>query len=137
MFVGHSNLNVRKVCQQTKFTIQRNSNTHQPLTISSERLQKTYNILKNSSSPNPFINDPGIRCLQNQLKAIGKNIPGSDFERRSLQHEMKALMVHFGLPAFFITINPADIHHPLVLHYAGKQINLDAPFDDNWLTKEE
>ena len=46
-------------------------------------------------------------------------------------------MVKLGLPSFFITINPADYHHPLVLHFAGKKVNLDAPFTGEWITKEE
>jgi hypothetical protein len=143
MFVAHSILNVRRVCKQTRFSISRpteagQSTSKQPPSISSKDLKKTYKEIKDSKSQNPYIADPNVRKLFNQLKAVGKNVPGSDFERRSLQHEIKALMVELGLPTFFITINPADFHHPLVLHYAGKKINLDHPFEStNWLPKEE
>ena len=68
-----------------------------------------------------------------ELRAVGKNVKGSCFQRKELRHEIVGLMMKLGLPAFFITINPADYNHPLVLHFAGKKINLDAPFEKNWL----
>ena len=46
-------------------------------------------------------------------------------------------MIKLGLPAFFITINPADYHHPIVLHFADKKVNLDHPFSGNWLPQAE
>ena len=46
-------------------------------------------------------------------------------------------MILFGLPSFFITINPADYLHPVVLHFAGVKVNLDKPFEGIWPTKTE
>ena len=46
-------------------------------------------------------------------------------------------MILFGLPSFFITINPADYLHPVVLHFAGVEVNLDKPFEGIWPTKTE
>jgi hypothetical protein len=46
-------------------------------------------------------------------------------------------MILFGLPSFFITINPADYLHPVVLHFAGVKVNLDEPFEGIWPNKSE
>ena len=78
-----------------------------------------------------------VAALKKRLRVVGRNIQGSDFHRRALQHEIKALMLGLGLPTFFITINPADLHNPLFLHYAGHKINLDNPFEANWLKKSQ
>ena len=137
MFVGYSISNVRAVCRQTKFSICRPGNDDNVLSVSSKDLEKAFESIKKSKSSNPHITDPTVRQLLDQIRSVGKNLPGSDFQRRSLQHEIRALMVKLGLPSFFITINPADYHHPLVLHFAGKKVNLDAPFEGDWITKEE
>ena len=34
-------------------------------------------------------------------------------------------MMEHGLPAFFITINPADVYNPVVKFLAGEDINVD------------
>ena len=137
MFVVYNILNVRSVCKNTRFCLKRDFSANSPLVIDSASLMKTFAEIKKSKSSNPFIKDPSTRKIMNQLKAVGKNVVGSDFHRRSLRHEIRSLMVKLGLPSFFITINPADLNHPLVLHFAGKKVNLDAPFSGPWLKKEE
>ena len=52
---------------------------------------------------------------------------------------MKDLMMELGPPTFFITINPADptIHWFYIMQGKRKKINLDAPFSENWFSKQE
>jgi len=78
-----------------------------------------------------------VQTLMRELKAVGQHQDGSDFKKGSLRYQIKALMMELGQPTFFITINPADLHHPILLHFGDKEINLDEPFLLNWLTKQE
>ena len=50
---------------------------------------------------------------------------GSAYSRTALRTRIHALIYNQGLPSIFLTINPADIHSPIALYFAGVQINLD------------
>ena len=131
MFVVHSVLNVRNVCLQTSLNITRNPSD--PVPITSEDMTQAIAEIDSSTQPT----DPNVRKLWHQLRTVARNIVGSNFHRGSLSYEIKALMLKYGLPTFFVTINPNDIEHPLVMHFAGKQVNLDDPFSNGWLPKAE
>jgi hypothetical protein len=38
--------------------------------------------------------------------------------------ELKSSMVYYGCPVIFLTINPADLHSPISLFYAGQNIDV-------------
>lgn len=42
-----------------------------------------------------------------------------------MRNEICALMTAYGVPSFFITINPADVYNPLVKFLAGHEIDID------------
>lgn len=63
--------------------------------------------------------------LMKQVNVVSAAVPGSSAAREVMRNEMRGLMMHLGLPSFFVTINPADIHNPLVKFLAGSDINLD------------
>jgi hypothetical protein len=50
---------------------------------------------------------------------------GSTHARAALRTKIHALIYHEGLPSIFVTLNPADIHSPIALYFAGVQIDLD------------
>ncbi|CAF5076995.1 unnamed protein product, partial [Rotaria sp. Silwood1] len=50
---------------------------------------------------------------------------GSTYSRTALRTRIHALIFNQGLPSIFLTINPADIHSPVALYFAGVQLNLD------------
>ena len=82
MFVGFNILNVREVCRQVRFTVSRPSTSQDSLTIKSADLKKVFESIKNSKSPSPHVNDPAFQKLQQQISMIGKNIEGSDFQKK-------------------------------------------------------
>ena len=42
---------------------------------------------------------------------------GSAYSRTALRTRLHALIYNQGLPSIFLTLNPADIHSPIVLYY--------------------
>lgn len=50
---------------------------------------------------------------------IGMQVPGSFSQKLKRRAEIKGLIVRDGMPAFWMTINPSDLRHPLVLRLAG------------------
>ena len=63
-----------------------------------------------------------VHKLLAKVHSANANVQGA---RASLSHrrnDIRAYIVYFGLPAFFITINPVDIHSPLLLKIGGVEI---------------
>ncbi len=63
--------------------------------------------------------------LIDSVAAVLPNIPGTTGYKLALRNEIRALVNFQGTPAFFVTLNPSDIHHPLVRLFAGEDIELD------------
>jgi hypothetical protein len=66
-----------------------------------------------------------VTFLQRQFVLVGKHLPTSDFERSACRPQIYGLMVEFGVPTFFLTVNPYTVHHPLTFYF-GKNDVLDA-----------
>ncbi|CAF1253785.1 unnamed protein product [Rotaria sordida] len=47
------------------------------------------------------------------------------YSRTALHTRIHALIYNQGLPSIFLTLNPADIHSPVVLYFAGVKVDLD------------
>jgi hypothetical protein len=65
------------------------------------------------------IDDPVIQRLQRNIVTIGMQVPESFSQKLKRRSEIKGLIVRDGMPAFWMTINPSDLRHPLVLLLAG------------------
>ena len=63
--------------------------------------------------------------LMKQVNAVSSFVPGSSASKAVQRSELKALMIDQGLPSFYLTINPSDVHNPIVRFLAGRDINVD------------
>ena len=50
---------------------------------------------------------------------------GSAYLRSALRTRIHALIYNQDLPSIFLTLNPADIHSPVALYFAGVKLDLD------------
>ncbi|KAG6876462.1 hypothetical protein C0992_012882 [Termitomyces sp. T32_za158] len=75
--------------------------------------------------------------LMKQVNVISSHVPGSAAMRMSMRNEIRGMMIHLGLPSFYITLNPADVYNPVVKFLAGKDINVDSLPIDNVPTFRE
>lgn len=66
-----------------------------------------------------------VRILR-KLRHVGGSLKGSAAQKQTLRNEIRGMMNVLGTPALFITLNPADVHHPLVRVLAGSD---DAAID--------
>jgi hypothetical protein len=66
-----------------------------------------------------------LNKLLQHIKTIGGRVMGSAYSRTALRTRIHALIYNQGLPSIFLTINPADIHSPIALYFAGVKLNLD------------
>ena len=62
-----------------------------------------------------------IRILD-RLKLVAKHLRGSSGYKVCRRNEIRALMKKYSTPALFMTINPADVYHPLLGVLGGKEV---------------
>ena len=63
--------------------------------------------------------------LMKEVNLVTAKVPGSSAARVTMRNEIRALTMTHGMPSFYITINPADAHNPIVKFLAGADIDLD------------
>ncbi|CAF1366873.1 unnamed protein product [Adineta steineri] len=63
--------------------------------------------------------------LVNHIKTIGGRVMGSAYSRTSLRTHLHAMIFNQSLHNIFLTLNPADIHSPVALYFAGVKLDLD------------
>ena len=61
----------------------------------------------------------GMKRLLRSMRLVQARIPCTDGSRHRMQGLMRSLQYWSGFPALFLTLNPADTHHPLTLHFSG------------------
>ncbi|THU90135.1 hypothetical protein K435DRAFT_587391, partial [Dendrothele bispora CBS 962.96] len=52
--------------------------------------------------------------LMNEVRLIAAHVQGSPTSKLHRRNELRSMMMDKGMPSFFITINPADTHNPIV-----------------------
>ena len=83
--------------------------------LSSERLEKAKEELKVS----PKSTDEAINKLLSSLSLYGLRQPMSREDRLSMRRKIKSLIIRYGLPAIWFTLNPNDITNPVKLRLAA------------------
>ena len=70
--------------------------------------------------------DPAIATLRRAIQTVAAQVPNSFAEKQEMRLLLRGLLVEYGLPAFWLTINPSDLRDPLVVKLAGVTIPQDA-----------
>ncbi|CAF1486450.1 unnamed protein product [Adineta ricciae] len=94
-------------------------------------------LMNISKQANLTVADPRVNVLMKHIKAVGGRVMGSAQSRSALRTKIHALCFYQGLPSLFVTINPADIHNPVALYFAGVDLNLDNILTDDMRTSYE
>jgi hypothetical protein len=110
--LGHSLLVKRQSWRSVK-------NDIASLTV--EQLQDAAKAVANGE----VIDDPIIQRLQRDLTTIGMQVPESFSQKLKMRSQIKGLIARYGMPAFWLTINPSDLRNPLVLILAGVEYPAD------------
>jgi hypothetical protein len=71
------------------------------------------------------ITDSTITALLRNLRSVGTHEPLSFAQKLTMREEMKAVIVRLGMIAWWLTVNPSDLSHPLVLELAGISFSHD------------
>lgn len=130
MYLLYDVLQLRNSCRGNSLLIKRSqwaSVTRDLSFLNYDRLKKAAEEIVGHHVPS----DPLVRRLLRNITAIGVQVPGSFFEKLQMRTELRGLIVREGMPALWMTINPADLQNPLVLVLAGLQYSAESPSDVN------
>ena len=78
----------------------------------------------NSSNKYRIENSTIIKLL-NKVQSVAANIQGSKASLSHRRNDIRAYIIHFGTPHFYLTINPNDVHSPLILKIGGIDFSND------------
>lgn len=63
--------------------------------------------------------------LMKEVNLVNAKVPGSSASRVAMRNEIRALTMTHGMPSFYITVNPADTHNPVVKFLSEGEIDID------------
>jgi len=69
--------------------------------------------------------------LMKEVNLVTSRVPGSSASRVAMRNEIRALTMTHGMPSFYITINPADTHNPIVKFLSEGNFDIDKMLEDD------
>jgi hypothetical protein len=71
------------------------------------------------------VTNEAVRTLKRHIRAVECRVDGSDASRLNNRGQLWSNIMFFGAPLLWLTINPDDLHNPIVQVLAGEAIDLD------------
>jgi hypothetical protein len=136
IFVGFNILQRREVSSET-YLMAKQAKFEKSAELISKLTPNDIEIALEQERNKQQVTNEAILELLRNINIVGGKIMGSHQSRIRLRHEIRAVTIRDGLPSLFITINPADLHSPIVMMYAGKEIDINTLHSDNFPTATE
>ena len=129
-FVYFNILQKKSVCDSVRFrvaAVEQERIVRDLLSVDKAELDRLIVRLKaNQSYQAQTDEEKRILQLVTKVGASLHDIPGTAGYKLKMRNEIRSLVTFRGTPAFFITLNPSDVNHPLVSLLAGDNICLEA-----------
>jgi hypothetical protein len=117
----------REVCKQTKIKYASTGLVDIMTVMNSLTVQQLSEYVLKAQNKEP-IADGRIKKIVDNLKSVGGKVKGSTFSRAASRIEIMSLQLYYGLPKFFVTINPFDYDSAILLFFNGVKKNISEPF---------
>lgn len=128
-FVYYNILQKKSVCDSVRFRVKlarQEETIASLLAVNQPVLQRMISAYKKDPAYNPTEpEEQSILRLIDSVAAVLPNLPGTTAHKLTMRNEIRSLVNFHGTPAFFVTLNPSDIHHPLVRLLSGDDIRLE------------
>jgi hypothetical protein len=125
MYLLYDVIQLRKASLGNTFLIKRPHWRSAADDIASLTLEQLANAVK-AIAAGAKVDNPVIQRLQRIMVTIGMRVPGSFSQKLIMRSEIRGIIVRYGMPAFWITINRSDLRNPLVLILAGVEYSGEA-----------
>ena len=127
-FVYFNILQKKAVCDSVHFRVaaaQQKKIVQDIISTDKKELDRLISRLKANKHYQPCTSEEKrILGLVTKVGASFHDIPGTTGYKLKMQNEIRSLVTFRGTPAFFITLNPSDVNHPLVRLLSGDNIQL-------------
>ena len=128
-FVYFNILQKKAVCDSVRFRVaaaQQKNIVKEIMATDKKELDRLIARLKSNSAYQPETKEEKrILGLVTKVGASLHDIPGTTGYKLKMRNEIRSLVTFRGTPAFFITLNPSDVNHPLVTLLSGDRLNLE------------
>jgi len=114
----------RQALFSARLQMQRRTFEHDAQLLSTVTVEKLQQAQHEEEARKP-ISDPSVRLLWRHIYATSGRVTGSDESRSQLRSQIWSTCIMLNPPTLWITINPCDLHDPIVQVFAGEQIDLD------------
>ena len=128
-FVYYNILQKKAVCDSVRFRVKVADQTRvvrDLLSVDKDELERLIRKFKADPKYEPETEEQ--KRLVNIVNKVGTmlhDLPGTAGYKLKMRNEIRSLVNMRGTPAFFITLNPSDVNHPLVRLLAGDDIQLE------------
>ena len=128
-FVYYNILQKKAVCDSVRFRVKVADQARvirDLLSINKDELEHIIGRFKSNSNYEP--ETPEQRQMVDLVNKVGTmlhDLPGTAGYKMKMRNEIQSLVNMRGTPAFFITLNPSDVNHPLVRLLSGDNIRLE------------
>jgi Helitron helicase-like domain at N-terminus len=89
--------------------------------LTPERLQQA----AREEDANLPIVDPAVKKIRRHVHGAVSRVQGTDQARYQLRSQIWSTALYHGPPSVWMTINPSDLHDPILQVFAGEDIDLD------------
>ncbi|KAI0069415.1 hypothetical protein K474DRAFT_1610489, partial [Panus rudis PR-1116 ss-1] len=128
-FVYYNILQKRMVSRSVRFRVP--ASTHQRIVrellavdgVRLEALTRRFQIEPHYEPTDP--RDTRIVRLLRSVRVVNHEIPGSAAHKLTLRNQIRGLINYIGTPTLFVTLNPSDVHHPLVRILAADSTSVE------------
>ena len=138
-FVYYNILQKKQVCDSVRFKVkvsQQADIVRQLLSTDKRELESLIARFKANSTYEPQTAEQHrLVSLVNRVGMLLHDLPGTSGYKLKMRNEIRALVNFHGTPAFFVTLNPSDVNHPLVRLLSGEDISLEALQEGQELTE--
>ncbi|KAI0713927.1 hypothetical protein C8Q76DRAFT_620043, partial [Earliella scabrosa] len=84
--------------------------------------QMTFQFDRNPAHEPQTREERDILDLINKVGTVLHDLPGTSGYKLNMRNEIRGLVNFHGTPAFFITLNPSDVHNPLVRLFVAEDV---------------
>lgn len=128
-FVYYNILQKKSVCDTVRFRVKASQQrviVQELLSVDKDLLSAVLKRFEQNPSYQPTSEKEwDLLRLVDRVSSALHNIPGTTGYKLNMRNEIRALVNYHGTPAFFVTLNPSDVHHPLVRLFAGEDIDIE------------
>ncbi|KAI0709394.1 hypothetical protein C8Q76DRAFT_626444, partial [Earliella scabrosa] len=129
-FVYFNILQKKSVCDSVKFKVkqsQQHEIVRQLLEVDKDLLNGMISRYKRDPGYEPDTREElSLLSLINRVGTVLHDLPGTSGYKIKMRNEIRGLVSQKGTPAFFVTLNPSDVHNPLVRLLAGQNVSLES-----------